>query len=67
MSRYTEVGNDTALERYAVDETVVFTVFTPAPTASLPAATLGPGIIYDTTANKLKLSNGTAWETVTSA
>lgn len=37
-------------------------------TASLPDASGVEGmIVYDTTANKLKVSNGTAWETITSA
>ena len=37
-------------------------------TASLPTASGVEGmIVYDTTANKLVVSNGTAWETVTSA
>jgi hypothetical protein len=37
-------------------------------TGSLPAAaTAGAGaLIYDTTVNKLKMSNGTTWETITS-
>ena len=36
--------------------------------ASLPAASGVEGMIaYDTTNNKLVVSNGTAWETVTSA
>ncbi|MEA3408375.1 MAG: hypothetical protein U9R48_09910 [Chloroflexota bacterium] len=35
---------------------------------SLPAASAVEGmIVYDTTNNKLVFSNGTAWETVTSA
>ena len=38
-------------------------------TASLPTASAaGAGaIVYDTTAGKLKVSNGTAWQTITSA
>lgn len=38
-------------------------------TASLPTASAaGAGaIVYDSTANKLKVSNGTSWETITSA
>jgi hypothetical protein len=38
-------------------------------TASLPAAAAGNEgmIVYDTTANKLKMSTGAAWETITSA
>jgi hypothetical protein len=37
-------------------------------TASLPAAAGVKGmIVYDTTANKLKVSNGSAWETITSS
>ncbi|MBN1402589.1 MAG: hypothetical protein JXA74_17240 [Anaerolineae bacterium] len=37
-------------------------------TASLPTASGVEGmLVYDTTANKLKFSNGTAWETITSA
>jgi len=36
-------------------------------TASLPTASGVKGmVVYDTTANKLKVSNGTAWETITS-
>ena len=36
--------------------------------ASLPAASGVEGmIVYDTTNNKLVFSNGTAWETITSA
>ena len=36
--------------------------------ASLPAASGVEGMVaYDTTNNKLVVSNGTAWETVTSA
>jgi hypothetical protein len=39
------------------------------PTVSLPtAAAAGAGaIVYDSTINKLKFSNGTSWETVTSS
>ena len=37
-------------------------------TASLPDASGVEGmLVYDTTANKLLVSNGTAWETVTSS
>ncbi|NLG27000.1 MAG: hypothetical protein GX557_03765 [Chloroflexi bacterium] len=37
-------------------------------TASLPAAAGVKGmLVYDTTANKLKVSNGSAWETITSS
>ena len=37
-------------------------------TASLPTASGVEGMVaYDTTQNKLTFSNGTAWETVTSA
>ena len=39
----------------------------PIPTASLPATPVEGMIAYDDTANKLKVYNGTAWETVTSA
>lgn len=38
------------------------------PTASLPTASSHKGLlVYDTNANKLKFSNGTTWETVTSS
>lgn len=37
-------------------------------TAALPTASTVRGLlVFDTTVNKLKFSNGTAWETVTSA
>lgn len=37
-------------------------------TASLPAAAGVEGmVVYDTTDNKLKVSNGTSWETITSS
>jgi len=37
-------------------------------TASLPTASGVEGmIVYDTTTNKLVVSNGTAWETITSS
>ena len=39
----------------------------PIPTASLPATPVEGMLVYDDTTNKLKVYNGTAWETVTSA
>lgn len=41
----------------------------PTPTASLPAATTVPAgtMVYDSTTDKYKFSNGTAWEVITSA
>ena len=39
----------------------------PIPTASLPATPVEGMLAYDDTTNKLKVYNGAAWETVTSA
>ncbi len=39
----------------------------PTATASLPATPVEGMVVYDDTANKLKVWNGAAWETVTSA
>ena len=39
----------------------------PIATASLPATPVEGMLVYDDTANKLKVYNGSAWETVTSA
>lgn len=65
--RYVEVGTDTVLMDFRVDGASVFKLYTPAATASLPDASEGVGLIYDTTADKLKMSDGTSWETVTSS
>lgn len=65
--RHLEVGADESVIKVSQSDTVTFTIYAPAPTASLPAATTGPGIIYDTTTDTLKFSNGTAWTTFTTA
>lgn len=69
MMRVFEIGSDAEVFSVNVNGTEVWRLLPPTATADLPAAgTLTPGtLVYDTTADKYKFSDGTAYETITSA
>ena len=69
MMRVFEIGSDAEVFSVLVDGTEVWRLLPPTPTASLPAAgTLPAGtLVYDTTADKYKFSDGSAYETITSS
>lgn len=66
--RVFEVGTDSVLLKFNEDDSADFILYKPvAATASLPAATDGVGLIWDAEAGALKVSTGSAWETITSS
>lgn len=67
--RVFEIGSDAEIFSFNVNGTEVLRLLPPTATASLPVATSVPAgtLVYDTTADKWKFSNGTAYEAITSA
>ena len=67
--RVFEIGSDAEIFSFNVDGTEVLRLLPPTPTASLPTASTLPAgtLVYDTTADKWKFSDGSAYETITSS
>lgn len=67
--RVIEIGSDTTIFRIFSNGTEVLQLLPPTATASLPAANSVPAgtLVYDTTADKYKFSDGSAYETITSS
>lgn len=67
--RVFEIGDDVALFTVTVDGVDVLKILPPTATADLPAANTLPAgtLVYDTTADKYKFSDGSAYETITSS